>query len=197
MYLKIHKFLPSTKVEGPGKRACIWVQGCSINCQECALPQTWLEDNGKQVNVKEIAKEILDAPDLEGVTFTGGEPFDQAKPLAYLSRILKKSGLSILTFTGYLLEDLQNSENPDWLDLLSLTDLLIDGPYVKEKADLSRPWVGSSNQRYHFLTSRYENIKPKLLDIPNRFEIRIQEDGIITINGMLTSNNLDDILNGI
>ena len=127
----------------------------------------------------------------------GGEPFDQAKPLAYLGKILKKSGLSILTFTGRLIEDIQNSENPDWLNLLSVTDLLIDGPYVKEKSDLSRPWVGSSNQRYHFLTSRYEDIKPKLLDIPNCVEIRIQEDGIITINGMLTSANLEEILDNI
>ena len=197
MYLKIHKFLPFTRVEGPGKRACIWVQGCSIRCSGCAVPQTWSPEEGKKVNVEKLAEKILDNPEIEGVTFMGGEPFDQARSLAYLSKILKKSGLSILTFTGRLIEDIQNSKNSDWLDLLSVTDLLIDGPYIKEKSDLSRPWVGSSNQRYHFLTSRYEDIKPKLLDIPNCVEIRIQEDGIITINGMLTSANLEEILDNI
>ena len=197
MYLQIHKFLPFTRVEGPGKRACIWVQGCSLRCSGCAVPQTWSPDEGKRVNVEELAKEILDNPEIEGVTFMGGEPFDQAKPLVHLGKILKKSGLSILTFTGRLIEDIQNSKNSDWLGLLSVTDLLIDGPYIKEKSDLSRPWVGSSNQRYHFLTSRYEGIKPKLLDIPNCVEIRIQEDGIITINGMLTSANLEELLDNI
>lgn len=197
MYLKVHKFLPSTMAEGPGKRACIWVQGCSIHCPGCLVPQTWPPNGGKNIHVKKIARTILNNHDIEGVTFAGGEPFDQAKPLTYLAKILKSFDLSILTFTGYLIEDLQSSENPDWLDLLSVTDILVDGPYMREKFDLSRPWVGSSNQRYHFLTPRHSNIKSDLLNTPNNVEVKIQRDGKIIINGILDSNDFKSLLKNI
>lgn len=184
MKLRIHRFLSVTNVEGPGKRACIWVQGCSRHCPCCAALSTWDKDKGYEVTVEELAQKILNGPEIEGVTFVGGEPFEQAQALSKLGAVLKKENLSIVTFTGYLLEELQESSNDDIKNLLGVTDILIDGPYIKEKKDLSRPWVGSSNQRYHFLTDRYKHMKDNLYEIKNQIEVRMDSQGKILINGM-------------
>ncbi len=195
MHLNIYKFLPITEVEGPGKRACIWVQGCSIRCKNCALPQTWPKDKGQKISVEELAENILNIDEIEGVTFTGGEPFDQAKALFELGLILKRDGHSITTFTGYKLEDIMNSGDNSWKNFLSVIDLLIDSPYIYEKADYSRPLAGSSNQRYHFLSNRYN--EKDLSSKSQRIEIRIQKNGKISLNGQVDPINLKKIFNGL
>ena len=197
MYLYVYKFLPSTQVEGPGERACIYVQGCSIRCEGCIAPQSWQKEINQKVNVKDIAETILQGPEVEGVTFSGGEPFEQAKSLAKLGNILKNENLSVVTFTGHVFEDIMKSSNADWHELLSITDLLIDGPYMKNKFDLNHPWVGSSNQRYHFLTERYQHIQSNIHEIKNKIEIRLQDDGEIVVNGIIRQKNIKDLLDGI
>ena len=193
MYLNIYKFLPITEVEGPGKRACIWVQGCSIRCEKCALPQTWSKAEGQRVSVDELADKIVGIEGIEGVTFTGGEPFDQPKAVFELALKLKEAGLSIIIFTGYELEYILDSKDKLWQDLVSLVDILIDSPYVYEKSDFSRPLVGSSNQRYHFLTNRYSEMD--LSSNSQRIEIRIQKNGTISVNGQLNPVYLEKIFN--
>ncbi len=197
MYLYVYKFLPSTQVEGPGVRACIYVQGCSIRCVDCVTPQSWQKGINQKIYVKDIAETILQGPEIEGVTFSGGEPFEQAKALAKLGDILKNEELSVVTFTGHVLEDIVKSSNADWHELLHITDLLIDGPYMNDKFDLNRPWVGSSNQRYHFLTERYQHIQSNMNEIPNKIEIRLQDDGEIVVNGIIRQKNIKDLFDGI
>ena len=197
MHLNINKFIPQTEVEGPGKRACIYLQGCSIHCKGCITPQSWSKENNLLLDVDNVANKILNGPEIEGVTFSGGEPFDQAEPLAVLGNILKKESLSVVTFTGHVLEDIIDSQNISWYRLLSVTDILIDGPYLIEKANISRPWVGSSNQRYHFLTNRYKNFKCEMEKIPNKIEIRIQENGEVIVNGMISNDELKKLFRGI
>ncbi|WP_341279243.1 4Fe-4S single cluster domain-containing protein [Paenibacillus sp. FSL H8-0537] len=194
MVLRVHRFLPSTAVEGPGIRSCLQVQGCPIHCPGCAVPFTWPEDGGMTMEVEQLAEQILNGPEVEGITFLGGEPFEQAGDLARLARILRASGLSVMTFTGYLVENLRSAGRADWLELLAVTDLLIDGPFVRERLDTSRPWVGSANQRYHFLTDRYSDLKEKLTDIPNRLEVRITPDGRVMINGLAELKDLRALL---
>ncbi|AZK45380.1 4Fe-4S single cluster domain-containing protein [Paenibacillus lentus] len=193
MLLRVHRFIPATKVEGPGIRACIQVQGCPIHCPGCAVPFTWAEDGGITMEVEQLAEQILQGPEVEGITFLGGEPFAQARALAHLGGILKNEGLSIMTFTGYLLENLQQSGKQDDLDLLGVTDLLIDGPFQKDRLDTSRPWVGSSNQRYHFLSDRYLHLQDQLKDIPNRLEVRLAPDGRVMVNGLAEVSDLEDL----
>ncbi len=194
MLLSIHRFLPITKAEGPGSRACLWVQGCPIRCSGCAVPQTWDTEVGHKIAIEEIAQRILSGPAIEGVTFLGGEPFAQAKPLAVLGRLMQNAGLSVVTFTGYVLEEIQNSAVKEWHELLSVTDLLIDGPYRSELADFSRPWVGSLNKRYHFLTPRYQNLKSEIISIPNRLEIRFARNGTVLVNGMASADLISELL---
>ncbi len=197
MKLWIHRFLPDTKVEGPGRRACIWVQGCPIRCQNCFAPETWDATNGMEYDIFDLSRQILTNPMLEGITFLGGEPFAQAEALALLAEMLKKHNLSVITFTGYYLEELLTANRPDWSALLSATDLLIDGPFQAELEDYSRPWVGSANQRFHFLTARYEFLKENLSQYRNQVEIHLQPDGTVTINGMAIKKNLDQLIHDL
>lgn len=176
MKVRVHKILKKTKVEGPGTRYCIWFQGCSRHCKGCWAKATWEPDRGKEFDAEEILKDILATKGIEGVTFLGGEPFEQPQALEYLAREVKEAGLSVVCFTGGKLEDIKNRE------ILNYIDLLIDGEYKEEEQDFSRPWVGSRNQRYHFLTDRYD--EKILTEYKNKIEINIQKNGLIFINGM-------------
>lgn len=176
MKVRVHKILKKTKVEGPGVRYCIWFQGCSRCCKGCWAKATWAPDGGKELDAEEVLKDILATKGIEGVTFLGGEPFEQPQALEYLAREVKEAGLSVVCFTGGKLEDIKNRE------ILNYIDLLIDGEYKEEEQDFSRPWVGSKNQRYHFLTDRYD--EKILTEYKNKIEINIQKNGLIFINGM-------------
>lgn len=182
MKIKIFKILKKTKVEGPNIRYCIWVQGCSKHCPDCYATNTWDKNGGTLMDTNDIIEDIKTQKDIEGVTFLGGEPFEQAKALAHIAKAAKNIGLSVLTFTGNLYEDLKTSTDKNILRLLKYTDLLIDGGFEKNNFDLSRPWVGSKNQRYIFLTDFYNE---KIIEtFKNKIEVRIDKSGKIEMNGM-------------
>ena len=182
MKLSVYKILEKTKVEGPNTRFCIWVQGCSRHCKGCGAPQTWDKDKGSFFDIDLIFEKIKNSTGIEGVTFLGGEPFEQAQALSELAQRIKTLNLGIITFTGYTIEELKEKNDFFINKLIENTDLLIDGAFEEEKFDLSRPWVGSSNQKYHFLTNRYN--KEEVLGIKNKVEVRFQKDGSVFINGM-------------
>lgn len=193
--LRIARLVPRTEVEGPGLRYALWVQGCPIRCEGCFNPHTWDMEGGRLIEVEELIQDIehtrRHTPELEGVTFLGGEPFSQAGALAEAAEKVRGQGLSVVTFSGYDYDTLRASSHPGWKRLLAATDLLIDGPYVKERHDLSRPWTGSSNQQYRFLTAVYRHLEPSLQTIPNKLEIRLHPDGTITANGMAGALDLE------
>jgi anaerobic ribonucleoside-triphosphate reductase activating protein len=141
-------------VLGPGIRYAIWVQGCPLRCRGCVSPQWIPFDGGTLVAVPDLARRVLAAP-VDGVTFSGGEPFAQAAALAELAtRLRAERDLSIACYTGYPLRWLRRHADADQRRLLSLVDLLIDGPYVqRQHADLR--WRGSANQRLNVLTARH------------------------------------------
>lgn len=110
----------------------------------------------------------------------GGEPFEQAEALGEIAQAVQDSELTVVCFTGGLIEDLQKDEKNK--KLLANVDLLIDGRFEIDKLDYSRPWCGSSNQRYHFLTDKYnEKIFTKY---KNKVEINISKSGTVFMNGM-------------
>ena len=186
MKLRVFNILKNTKVEGPEARYCIWVQGCSRHCKGCQAVHTWSHSGGTLYNIKDIITDIKKQKNIEGVTFLGGEPFEQAEALGIIAKSVKKERLGVLCFTGGLLEELQQKEENK--TLLDNIDLLIDGAFEIENVDYSRPWCGSTNQRYHFLTDRYnEDIFEKY---KNKVEINISTNGTIFMNGM---GNFDEI----
>ena len=178
--LNVHRFLPLTQAEGPGWRSCVWVQGCSRHCEGCFAHHIWSHEPRQLMMPEEIISQTLQDDRVEGITVLGGEPFEQPEPLAALLTLAWEVHLSTLVFSGFTYEQLLAADHPAIKVALSHTDVLIDGPYRQEERDSHRPMVGSSNQRFLFLTNRYT-----MDDFPpNRVEVRIGQDGSIALNGM-------------
>jgi anaerobic ribonucleoside-triphosphate reductase activating protein len=110
---------------------------------------------GELITVEALAQEIAAERGIEGVTFLGGEPFEQAEPLAELAEHVRGRGLGVLVFTGYRLEELRASPRPAVAALLSRTDLLVDGRFEAAQASRARRFIGSDNQRIHAFGLRY------------------------------------------
>ena len=149
MGLRIAGTVNDSIVDGPGIRFTIFTQGCPHNCEGCHNPQTHDFSGGTIVDTDELLEKIKGNPLLDGVTFSGGEPFCQAHVLAELGKEIKSLGMDIITYTGYTFEKLyENREQNGWGELLSVTDYLIDGPFILDKKDWEIKFRGSSNQRY-------------------------------------------------
>lgn len=161
---------------GPGLRYVVWTQGCPFRCEGCATPASRPISNAKQIRISELAQDIMSRKDIEGITISGGEPFLQAGVLADLTRLVLevRPELTILLFTGYLLESLNW---PEARRLLTYVDLLIDGPYVQHLND-RKGLRGSSNQRLHFLTSRLLPWKEELENGKRKVEVHVGSDRI-------------------
>ena len=149
--INIGDIVKSTQSEGPGLRYAIWVQGCPLRCKGCCNPHLLEFKDAQKITVDALLQDIISQTDIEGVTFVGGEPFSQAKALGELSFLLKKAGLNTMAFSGFTLEELYKDEqNKKFLDNL---DVLIDGPFRADMPEKKRRWIGSSNQRIHYLTN--------------------------------------------
>ena len=147
--LRIAGTVNDSIVDGTGVRFTLFVQGCPHGCKGCHNPQTHDFNGGKIADTSEILALVKKNPLLDGVTFSGGEPFCQAEALYRLAVEIKKLGLDIVTYTGYTFEELiKNADKKNFYrELLSVTDYLIDGPFVLEKRSLELKFRGSSNQR--------------------------------------------------
>lgn len=152
--LNIAAFVTNTRALGPGTRAAIWVQGCPLHCPGCIAPEWIPFVSGMRLTVEELL-EKLDLESINGMTFSGGEPMEQAGGLAALARLARrKKDLDLICFTGYQYERLVNNPpNHGVRDLLAQVDVLIDGPFLQAQNN-SIGLRGSSNQRVIFLTSR-------------------------------------------
>jgi anaerobic ribonucleoside-triphosphate reductase activating protein len=173
-------------VEGPGKRAALWVQGCDKRCVGCCNPDYLKIVEREILKAEAMVDRLLEAQaawGLEGVTFLGGEPFLQAQGLAVVAEGVSRAGLSVMTFTGYTMQELNELSLPGARELLAWTDVLVDGPYESANPDRRRNWVGSTNQRFHYLTKRYDALIEGA-DVPNReVEWRVRDDGRFVVNG--------------
>jgi anaerobic ribonucleoside-triphosphate reductase activating protein len=113
---------------------------------------------GEVLPAREVLAEILAAPGVEGVTFLGGEPFAQAAPLAWIAAGVRAAGLGVIAFSGWRLGELRALRRPGPAALLAACDLLVDGRWERAHASARRRFVGSDNQRVHFLTDRYRHL---------------------------------------
>ncbi len=147
--LKIAGTVNDSIVDGPGIRFTVFTQGCPHHCEGCQNPQTHDFNSGELVDISEIFNKIKSNPLLDGVTFSGGEPFCQAGILAELGQKIKEIDLNILTYTGYTFEELyENREKKHWDELLAVTDFLVDGKFIIAEKDWNVKFRGSRNQRY-------------------------------------------------
>jgi len=195
------RFLPATRAEGPGQRSAIWLQGCSIHCPGCFNPQLWAAHGATVDSTTELAA-LLVAETLsagsEGITLLGGEPFDQAAATATLAEAFAAAGLSVMTFTGYRFEHLREwaADRPDIARLLAATDLLADGPFLRDRVDHRRPWIGSTNQGLRALTPRYfdEIARIDRDGGMDAIEVRIRSTGEVEVNGWADDAVLAELL---
>jgi len=79
--LNVGKIVKRSRVNGPGQRFTIWMQGCTLRCKGCINKELWSKEPNQLIKVSDLFKRILNTPDIEGVTYTGGEPFEQAEAL--------------------------------------------------------------------------------------------------------------------
>ncbi len=146
--LRVAGFVKESTVDGPGFRYVIFTQGCPHHCKGCHNPDTHDFNGGTLVNINEIAMDINKNPLLKGVTLSGGDPFMQAKVLSNLLKKIDKR-LSVITYTGFEYEYLikNASDKNGYLDLLEMTDVLIDSKFEESLKTDELPYRGSSNQR--------------------------------------------------
>lgn len=147
--IRISGVVKESIVDGPGIRYVVFTQGCPHKCLGCHNPQTHDFSGGKLVSIDKIVDDIRKNPLVKGITISGGEPFMQANQVATLINTLGKDKYNVIVYTGFLFEHLvknADSEN-GYLNLLNLSDILIDGKFDINKKSEFVPFRGSTNQR--------------------------------------------------
>jgi anaerobic ribonucleoside-triphosphate reductase activating protein len=136
-------------VNGPGMRRVFFAQGCKHNCKGCFNPMTHDFNGGELRDMDELLREVRENPMLKGVTFSGGDPWEQAEKFAYMAKEIKKMGLNVWSYTGYTFEYIREhmEERKGWKELLENIDVLVDGPFQEDKKQDGLRFRGSSNQR--------------------------------------------------
>lgn len=134
-------------VDGEGLRFSVFAQGCPHHCPGCHNPQTWDRRGGSEMTLGQIITAIGDDELVDGVTFSGGEPFEQAEEMATIAAWCHERGLNVWCYTGWTYEEIKKRGLPAELELLRETDVLVDGRFIRTEKTLSLPWRGSKNQR--------------------------------------------------
>lgn len=147
MKIRIAGIVEESIVDGEGLRLSVFTQGCPHHCPGCQNPGTHPATGGHDADTDEILPLIDANPLLDGITFSGGEPFLQPSPLIKLAREVHARGLDVWSYTGYTLEQLIAKKNPAIDTLLKEIDVLVDGRYDEKLRDLTLSFRGSSNQR--------------------------------------------------
>lgn len=149
MLIRLAGLVPESFVDGPGIRFTIFTQGCPHKCEGCHNPETHSFEGGRLADVDKIFSKIVENPLIKGVTFSGGEPFCQPEPLAYLAGLLKDKGYHVISYSGYTFEELleKSHTNSHISDLLNSIDILIDGRFILSERSLELKFRGSRNQR--------------------------------------------------
>jgi anaerobic ribonucleoside-triphosphate reductase activating protein len=178
--LNLAQVVSCTEAEGPGRRFAVWFQGCPLRCPGCCNPEFLPFAGGTPTRLSDLVRH-LEAVDVEGITLLGGEPFAHADGAAALAAAARARGLGVMVFSGYTIEELRVNPDPAVAALLAETDVLVDGPYIREHPETTRRWVGSANQRIHFLTDRYLHDDPCWRK-PNTLELRVRGSEV-TVNG--------------
>lgn len=175
MKLNIYIKERNIKTLGPYNRFGIWVQGCNRSCDGCVARMSHDPRSGTQIDTGALAWEII-LSDTEGITVSGGEPFLQAAALTELiTKVKRRRDIGVIIYTGYLLEELSDVDGA--ADLLSFTDLLIDGPYIRELDD-GLSLRGSSNQRVLPLTERYKDHLDEYGTLSRQTEVFVHHDNV-------------------
>ncbi len=179
--LRLHAFLAASRANGPGRRAVVWVQGCSLGCPGCFNPATHTL-GGDRVVVDDLFGRIVEAAasgGLDGVTVSGGEPLQQRPGLVVLlERLRAETELSTLVFTGYTWEEVTAMRGS--VRLLAAVDVLVAGRYDANRRTRAG-LLGSANQTVHLLSGRYSIAD---IDAVPDAEVIIDDAGAVMVTGI-------------
>ena len=132
-------------MDGPGFRTSIYCAGCTHHCAGCHNPQSWSRDAGRDMSVEELMS-VVEADPFADVTFSGGDPMQQAEGFAALAEAVKtRTNKTIWCYTGYTYEALLRM--PAQRRLLANVDVLVDGPFLPSQKSADLLFRGSANQR--------------------------------------------------
>lgn len=143
--IRVAGIVEESIVDGPGIRLVVFTQGCKHKCKGCHNPESHSFTGGYLMEIEEILQEIKSNPLLDGLTLSGGEPFEQWEACSELAKEVKKLGLNVVTYTGYTFEEIL--KNDSFKKLLLQTDTLIDGKFEIDEKSLLLQFRGSKNQR--------------------------------------------------
>ncbi len=167
--LNLSGVIKESIVDGPGIRMTIFTQGCPHHCKGCHNPETWSFEPKHSGDIDKILQVALQNPLLQGLTFSGGEPFCQAESLYELAKKCHENNLNVMCYTGYTFEELVDGfkENPFWELLLKECDYLVDGKFILEQKSLMLLFRGSKNQRYIDVKKTFTKKEIVLVDEEN------------------------------
>lgn len=186
----IHSMLPRSAVNGPGERAVVWLQGCDLHCRGCFNPTSHPFDHDRDKLVEDVAEWVLACRGIDGLTLSGGEPFQQARDLRRLCEYIKlrRPDFSIGVFSGHTLQELVGGRwhwkapgKDGWIKgdrilfeaIKQFLDFGVFGRFRRTMACTDKPLCGSRNQEVVFFSNRYS-----LRDLePQGYEVTISADG--------------------
>jgi len=173
--LNVAQWIPASRVNGPGERFVLWLQGCALRCPGCWNPDTWSHQPRHVLSLDAVLAMV--SCNVEGITLSGGEPFEQAEALVPLLDAVRARGLSVMVFTGHTRAELRGAA----IDaMVARSDVLVTGRYVAARRSLHLAWRGSTNQEVHFLTSRYSE---RDLPVAAEMEVHLGADGSTVVTG--------------
>lgn len=191
--LNVSTYLENSTIYGPGNRFVIWFQGCSLRCKGCWNKDMWSFKENQLFKIYELFERIKASEGIEGVTFLGGEPLDQAENLSILVKMLRDEGLSIMLYTGYEYEEISGTLKEE---IFLLSDIVVSGRYVETLRSVYLKWKGSENQKIIFNSGVYREYESIVDEHENDIEIHIDETGEITIAGYPEPDDIEEIIHG-
>ena len=147
--MNYHNITHDDMSNGDGLRVVLWLAGCEHHCDGCQNPITWNPDDGLRFDDRakfEIFKE-LEKGYIAGITFSGGDPLHENNVEGVLKLIKeirqKFPNKTVWLYTGYRMEELTGVRK----EVVRSCDVVVDGKFIKELADVNYPWAGSTNQK--------------------------------------------------
>lgn len=181
----IDRIIYPIKTLGPGERLVIWTVGCSKHCKNCANPELWFFDKTKDISIDDLCELITQSTQgkkFDGVTITGGDPFEQLQELLNLLRNLKRLTDDIIVYTGYIYDEIKkNCSNEELNEIKETVTLLIDGQYIDELNDNQCVLRGSTNQNLIFFNGKHKETYDLYLSEERKIQNVFYDNKLISV----------------
>lgn len=191
MYLKLNKIQYPVYNLGPGKRIGVWLQGCSLKCPGCINKSLWDENKGKYIDVGNLVKSLMNLRnEYDGITVSGGEPFDQYHSLmAFCAMVKQLTDFDIYCFSGYYLKELEKKYRDKLFKFL--IDYLVDGRFIRNNPS-GNNIMGSANQKVYKLHNGRAYCKKNMFSENKKWSLNYNEK-VCYMAGIPAENELKKV----